>query len=97
MSVFFGEVLGIGERDQAVDPAAISIRYTEGESKWQATMNADLEQCSPWKIHEGERKRADLLADIMAPRCSVPRPLGCSHTISDKCLYETAYEQLPID
>src|SRR5215211_7668736 len=39
-----GEVLSSGQRYVAVDPAAISIRYTEGENKWQATMNADLEQ-----------------------------------------------------
>jgi sporulation protein YlmC with PRC-barrel domain len=54
-----GEVLGSGQRYVAVDPAAISIRYTEGESKWQATMNADLEQLksAPEFRYEGKWKR----------------------------------------
>ena len=39
-----GEILGGGQRFVAVDPSAISIRYTEGENRWQATMNADIDQ-----------------------------------------------------
>jgi sporulation protein YlmC with PRC-barrel domain len=54
-----GEVLGSGQRYVAVDPSAISIRYTEGENKWQATMNADLEQLrsAPEFRYEGKWKR----------------------------------------
>src|SRR5215210_5930651 len=31
-----GEVLGSGQRYIAVDPSSISIKYTEGENKWEA-------------------------------------------------------------
>ncbi|WP_230532072.1 PRC-barrel domain-containing protein [Microvirga roseola] len=54
-----GEVLGSGQRYVAVDPSAISIRYAEREDKWQATMNADLEQLksAPEFRYEGKWKR----------------------------------------
>ena len=54
-----GEILGSGQRYVAVDPSAISIQYTEGENKWQATMNADLEQLksAPEFRYEGKWKR----------------------------------------
>jgi sporulation protein YlmC with PRC-barrel domain len=54
-----GEILGSGQRYVAVDPSAISIRYTEDETKWQATMNADLEQLksAPEFRYEGKWKR----------------------------------------
>lgn len=54
-----GELLGSSQRYVAVDPSAISIRYTEGENKWQATMNADLEQLksAPEFRYEGKWKR----------------------------------------
>ena len=54
-----GEVLGGGQRYVAVDPSSISIRYTESENTWQATMNADLEQLksAPEFQYEGKWKR----------------------------------------
>ena len=54
-----GEILGHGQRYVAVDPSAISIRYMEGDNKWQATMNADLEQLrsAPEFRYEGKWKR----------------------------------------
>ena len=54
-----GEVLGDGQRYVAVDPSSISIRYTEGEDKWQATMNAKLDQLksAPGFRYEGKWKR----------------------------------------
>jgi sporulation protein YlmC with PRC-barrel domain len=54
-----GEVLGSGQRYVAVDPSAISIQYTEGEDKWKATMNADLDQLksAPEFRYEGKWKR----------------------------------------
>ena len=54
-----GEVLGGGPRYAAVDPSAISIKYMEAEGKWQATMNATLEQLqsAPEFRYEGKWKR----------------------------------------
>lgn len=54
-----GEVLGVGQRYVAVDPSSISIRYAEGENKWHATMNADLDQLrsAPEFRYEGKWQR----------------------------------------
>ena len=54
-----GETLSSGQRYVAVDPSAISIRYTDGENKWQATMNADLDQLrsAPEFRYEGKWRR----------------------------------------
>jgi sporulation protein YlmC with PRC-barrel domain len=54
-----GDILGSGQRYVAVDPSAISIRYMEAEGKWQATMNATLEQLrsAPEFRYEGKWKR----------------------------------------
>jgi hypothetical protein len=54
-----GEVLGIDRRYTAVDPSAISIKYIETDGKWQATMNADLEQLksAPEFRYEGKWER----------------------------------------
>jgi sporulation protein YlmC with PRC-barrel domain len=54
-----GEILGGGQRYVAVDPLAISIRYTEGENRWQATMNADVDQLksAPEFRYEGKWRR----------------------------------------
>ena len=54
-----GEVLGSGQRYVAVDPSPISIQYTEGEDKWKATMNADLDQLksAPEFRYQGKWKR----------------------------------------
>jgi sporulation protein YlmC with PRC-barrel domain len=54
-----GEVLGAGQRYVAVDPSSISIRYMEGENKWHASMNADLDQLksAPEFRYEGKWKR----------------------------------------
>ena len=54
-----GEALGAGQRYVAVDPSGISIRYMEAEDKWQATMNASLDQLksAPEFRYEGKWKR----------------------------------------
>jgi len=54
-----GDVLGGGQRYVAVDPSSISIKYTEGEGKWQATMNAKPDQLTsaPEFRYEGKWKR----------------------------------------
>ncbi|QRM34122.1 PRC-barrel domain-containing protein [Microvirga sp. VF16] len=54
-----GEILGSGPRYVAVDPSAISIRYVEGDHKWQATMNANLDQLrsAPEFRYEGKWER----------------------------------------
>jgi sporulation protein YlmC with PRC-barrel domain len=54
-----GEALGSGQRYAAVDPSAISIKYMEAEGKWQATMNATLEQLrsAPEFLYEGKWQR----------------------------------------
>jgi sporulation protein YlmC with PRC-barrel domain len=54
-----GDVLGIGQRYVAVDPSSVSIRYMEGENKWHAAINADLDQlkAAPEFRYEGKWKR----------------------------------------
>jgi sporulation protein YlmC with PRC-barrel domain len=54
-----GEALGAGERYVAVDPSGISIRYMEAEDKWEATINASLDQmkAAPEFRYEGKWKR----------------------------------------
>jgi sporulation protein YlmC with PRC-barrel domain len=54
-----GEILGSGQRYVAVDPSAIAIRYTEGANRWQATMNADVDQLksAPEFRYEGKWRR----------------------------------------
>jgi sporulation protein YlmC with PRC-barrel domain len=54
-----GEALGAGQRYVAVDPSGISIRYMEAEDKWQATMNASLDQLKSAQEfrYEGKLKR----------------------------------------
>lgn len=54
-----GEVLGSGQRYVAVDPSSISIRYMDGEDRWHATMNADIDQLksAPEFRYEGKWKR----------------------------------------
>ncbi len=54
-----GEVLGAGQRYVAVDPSGISIRYVEADDKWQATMNASLDQLrsAPEFRYDGKWKR----------------------------------------
>ena len=54
-----GEVLGSGQRYVAVDPSSISVNYTESENKWQATMNAKLDQLrsAPEFRYEGKWRR----------------------------------------
>jgi sporulation protein YlmC with PRC-barrel domain len=54
-----GDVLGGGQRYVAVDPSAVAIRYMEAEGKWQATMNATLEQLrsAPEFRYEGKWTR----------------------------------------
>jgi sporulation protein YlmC with PRC-barrel domain len=47
------------QRYVAVDPSSISIRYTESEDRWKATMNAKLDQLksAPEFHYEGKWKR----------------------------------------
>jgi hypothetical protein len=54
-----GDVLGSGPRYVAVDPSTISIRYVEGDHRWQATMNANRDQLksAPEFRYEGKWKR----------------------------------------
>jgi hypothetical protein len=54
-----GKILGIDQRYVAVDPSSISIRYTEGEDEWHASMNATLDQLksAPEFRYEGKWKR----------------------------------------
>ncbi|MEE1614017.1 PRC-barrel domain-containing protein [Microvirga sp. CF3016] len=54
-----GDILGGSQRYVAVDPSSISIQYTEGEDKWRATMNGDLDQLksAPEFRYEGKWKR----------------------------------------
>ena len=54
-----GEILGSGPRYIAVDPSSISIKYTEGENQWKATLNAKIEQlkAAPEFRYEGKWKR----------------------------------------
>ena len=55
----FGDIGGQSQRYVAVDPSSISIRYTEGESTWRATLNARIEQLksAPEFRYEGKWKR----------------------------------------
>ena len=54
-----GDILGVGHRYVAVDPSSISIRYTEGENKWRATLNAKIDQLksAPEFRYQGKWKR----------------------------------------
>jgi sporulation protein YlmC with PRC-barrel domain len=54
-----GEILGDSQRYIAVDPSSISIRYTEGENTWKATLNAKIDQlkAAPEFRYEGKWKR----------------------------------------
>jgi hypothetical protein len=54
-----GEALGSGERYIAVDPSSISIKYTEGENKWVATLNAKIDQlrAAPQFRYQGKWQR----------------------------------------
>ena len=54
-----GAILGMGQRYVAVDPSSISIRYTESENKWRATLNAKIDQLksAPEFRYEGKWKR----------------------------------------
>jgi sporulation protein YlmC with PRC-barrel domain len=54
-----GEVLSGSQRYIVVDPSSISIRYTEGENKWTATLNAKIDQlkAAPEFRYEGKWKR----------------------------------------
>ena len=57
--VSVGEMSSGGQRYIAVDPSSISIRYTEGENKWTATLNAKIEElnAAPEFRYEGKWKR----------------------------------------
>ena len=54
-----GAILGDSQRYVAVDPSSISINYTEGENKWNATLNAQTEQlkAAPEFRYKGKWKR----------------------------------------
>jgi sporulation protein YlmC with PRC-barrel domain len=54
-----GEILGQGQRYVAVDPSSISIKYTDGENTWKATLNAKINQlkAAPEFRYEGKWKR----------------------------------------
>jgi sporulation protein YlmC with PRC-barrel domain len=54
-----GEILGGGQRYIAVDPSSISIKYTEGENTWKATLNARIDElkAAPEFRYEGKWKR----------------------------------------
>ena len=54
-----GAILGDSQRYVAVDPSSISINYIEGENKWKATLNAQIEQlnAAPEFRYEGKWKR----------------------------------------
>ena len=54
-----GDVLGGSERYIAADPSALSVNYNEADGKWQAKMNAKLEQLksAPEFRYEGKWKR----------------------------------------
>jgi hypothetical protein len=43
----------------AVDPSSISINYTEGDNKWKAALNAQIEQlkAAPEFRYKGKWKR----------------------------------------
>ena len=54
-----GAVLGGDQRHIAVDPSSISIKYTESENAWKATLNAKVDQlkAAPEFRYEGKWKR----------------------------------------
>jgi hypothetical protein len=54
-----GAVLGGGQRYIAVDSSSISIKYTESENAWKATLNAKVDQlkAAPEFRYEGKWKR----------------------------------------
>ena len=54
-----GAILGDSQRYVAVDPSSISINYTEGDNKWSATLNAQIEQlkAAPEFRYQGKWKR----------------------------------------
>jgi sporulation protein YlmC with PRC-barrel domain len=54
-----GAILGDSQRYVAVDPSSISINYTEGDNKWKATLNAQIEQlkAAPEFRYKGKWKR----------------------------------------
>jgi len=60
-----GIVLNVGQgsapdaRYVAIDPASISVTYSEGEDKWRARVNADLDQLksAPEFRYQGKWKR----------------------------------------
>ena len=54
-----GDILGVTRRYVAVDPSSISIKYTEGENQWRATLNAKIDQLksAPEFRYEGKWKR----------------------------------------
>ena len=54
-----GDSVGETQRYIAVDPSSISIKFTEGENKWKATLNAKIDQLksAPEFRYEGKWKR----------------------------------------
>jgi hypothetical protein len=54
-----GDIVGVTQLYVAVDPSSISIKYTEGENQWRATLNAKIEQLksAPEFRYEGKWKR----------------------------------------
>ncbi len=52
-------VANAGQRYVAVDPSSISIRYTEADKTWMATLNARIDQLkvAPEFRYEGKWKR----------------------------------------
>ena len=54
-----GAILGGSQHYVAVDPSSISINYIEGENKWKAALNAQIEQlkAAPEFHYEGKWKR----------------------------------------
>jgi sporulation protein YlmC with PRC-barrel domain len=54
-----GKISGDSQRYIAVDPSSISIKYTEGDNTWRATLNAKIDQlkAAPEFRYEGKWKR----------------------------------------
>ena len=54
----FGVTADAGQRYVAVDPSSISIRYTEADKTWKATLNARIDQLkmAPEFRYEGKWK-----------------------------------------
>jgi sporulation protein YlmC with PRC-barrel domain len=67
MALEGGQLVGVvlslvvdgGHRYIAVDPSSISIKYTEGENGWKATLNAKIDQlkAAPEFRYQGKWKR----------------------------------------